>query len=131
MHPSVAHAADGCVRKAAKASSRGSPWASIPGAFQLPAERTQQALAGCHCDGFGTTQDIEFPENRLHVALDGDLADQQCCADELVWLTLRQQSQDFQFSRCQLLRGEAFGQLGGNHRRKKRLAAMNVADALE
>ena len=54
----------------------------------------KQSPAVCHGHCLGAAQDVQFSENGLDVALDGDFRDGQVSSDQLVRLAFRKQPQN-------------------------------------
>src|SRR6185295_13605962 len=65
----------------------------------------KQSPAVCYSDGFGAAQDIEFLENGLDMALDGDFRDRQISSDQLVGFAFRKQPQNIQLAWSQFFSG--------------------------
>src|SRR6266849_3451005 len=65
----------------------------------------KQSPAVCNGDCLGAAQDVQFSEQRLDVALDGDFRDRQASTDQLVGLAFRQQPQNLHFAWSQFFSG--------------------------
>src|SRR6266571_282094 len=65
----------------------------------------KQSPAAGHGESLGAAQDVQFSENGLDVALDGDFRDGQANADQLVRLAFRKQPQNIQFAWSQFFSG--------------------------
>src|SRR6267143_6588396 len=65
----------------------------------------KQSPAVCHGHRLGAAQDVQFSENGLDVAFDGDFRDCQSSADQLVGLAFRKQPQNILLAWSQFFSG--------------------------
>ena len=86
-------------------------WAKPDANAVLSRLQMQQAPAVGHTNSLGAAENVEFSEERLDVALDGDFGDGEICPDKFVGLAGREQLQNIQLASSQLLSGQSFRKL--------------------